>query len=298
MRRSHLFTILLFIIALILFAGVSIREKLVKDHSMPQIHMDTDSIKVSVEAEEEEILKGVTASDKKDGDITDSLTVENMSNFIEKGRRNVTITAADKDNHVSKVTRKLTYTDYTSPQFSLSAPLYFKINETEENIMKVLSVKDVLDGDLTRNITARAEKKMSIEKPGDYPVTFSVINSAGDMVELPVTMTLYDPKDENGAIAIELSKYLINVKKGAKVNLWKYVSAIQMNGRRFERASDDTLRTKKAADSSDVLTRDEVKIESKLNTKKPGTYEVTYSIEDEDGNTGSVRLVICVQDED
>ena len=187
MRRSRLFTIILFFIALILFAGVSIRERLIKDHSMPQIHMDTDSIEVSVNAEEDEILKGIKASDKKDGDITDSLTVENMSNFIEKGRRNVTITAADKDNHVSKVTRKLTYTDYTSPVFSLSDPLRFRVNESEENIMKVISVKDVLDGDLTRNITARADKKMSIEKAGDYPITFTVINSAGDVVELPVT---------------------------------------------------------------------------------------------------------------
>ncbi len=295
MRRSRLFTIILFFIALILFAGVSIRERLIKDHSMPQIHMDTDSIEVSVNAEEDEILKGIKASDKKDGDITDSVTVENMSNFIEKGRRNVTITAADKDNHVSKVTRKLTYTDYTSPVFSLSDPLRFRVNESEENIMKVISVKDVLDGDLTRNITARADKKMSIEKAGDYPITFTVINSAGDVVELPVTITLYDPETDNGAPVIELSAYLVNIAQGSAINPWDYVSAVQMNGRHYEREEDGVLRTKGANDSDNVLTQDNLTIDSPVDTGKEGTYEVTYQITDDKGNTGSVRLVVCVQ---
>ncbi len=295
MRRSHLFTIFLFFITLALFAGISIHEKLIKDHSMPQIHMDSDSVELSVKAEEAEILKGVTADDKKDGDITDSLTVETMTNFIEKGRRNVTITAADKDNHVSKVTRKLIYTDYTSPKFSLKGPLRFKINETEENIMEVISVTDVLDGDLTRNITAHADKKMSIDKAGDYPITFTIMNSAGDVVELPVTMTLFDPKDENGVPVIELSQYLLNVDKGAQIGFWNYVKSIRMNGRTYERGEDGVLRRNGSDDAEDVITQDKVAVDSPVDTGKAGTYEVTYKITDDDGKSGSVRLVVCVQ---
>ena len=47
MRRSHLFTMILFLIALVLYAGVNLHEKLIKDHTMPQIHMSKDSIRVS-----------------------------------------------------------------------------------------------------------------------------------------------------------------------------------------------------------------------------------------------------------
>ena len=285
----------LFLIALVLYAGVNLHEKLIKDHTMPQIHMSKDSIRVSVNADEKEILKGITASDKKDGDITDSLTVENMSNFIKKGRRNVTITAADSDNHVSKVTRKLNYKDYVAPKYKLTAPLRFPINETEENIMSVISVRDVLDGDLTRNITASVEKKMSIDTAGDYDITFTVMNSAGDVAELPVTLTLYDPQTENGAPTIELSKYLINVVKDGEITPWDYVRAVQMDGHRYERAEDGALYEKGSDNDASSISQGNVRIISDVDMGKIGTYEITYKVRDSEGRSGSVRLVVCVR---
>ena len=46
--------------------------------------MDRDSIKISVRDDASAILNGVAASDSKDGDVSDILVVESLSNFIEK----------------------------------------------------------------------------------------------------------------------------------------------------------------------------------------------------------------------
>ncbi|MFQ7768823.1 MAG: hypothetical protein ACLRIL_11475 [Fusicatenibacter saccharivorans] len=54
-----------------------------------------------------ELLSGVTAYDAKDGDVTDSLAVEHISNFIEKGRRKISIVAFDSDNNVTHAEREM-----------------------------------------------------------------------------------------------------------------------------------------------------------------------------------------------
>ena len=51
---------------------------------MPVIEMDSESITVSVEGGDEAILEGVTATDKKDGDITENLFIESRTNFFIK----------------------------------------------------------------------------------------------------------------------------------------------------------------------------------------------------------------------
>ena len=43
----------------------------------------------------------MTATDDKDGDITENLFIESRTTFLEKGRFNVTIAVADQDNHVT-----------------------------------------------------------------------------------------------------------------------------------------------------------------------------------------------------
>ena len=49
--------------------------------------------------------------------------VEELSNFIEKGRRQATVAAFDSDNNVTKTVREVIYEDYVSPRFALAEPL-------------------------------------------------------------------------------------------------------------------------------------------------------------------------------
>lgn len=154
LKMIQTFLILFFTASVVLFCISLWEENKVSDSQGPVIHMDRDSIKISVRDDASAILNGVAASDSKDGDVSDTLVVESLSNFIEKGRRQAVIAAFDQDNHVTKVTRDIIYTDYHSPHFSLKEPLRFSITG-HESIIENLTAYDVLDGDITDRITIR-----------------------------------------------------------------------------------------------------------------------------------------------
>ena len=82
MRRTRIFTIVLFVIAAAAFAVSQVM--MMTDKSGPAISMDTDSITVSAEASEKDLLQGVTAQDNTDGDVSQNLMIESMSNLMER----------------------------------------------------------------------------------------------------------------------------------------------------------------------------------------------------------------------
>ena len=55
------------------------------DKVPPVIAADSQEIHVSTNADEEELKKGLIATDNADGDLTDSIVVANLSHFTKKG---------------------------------------------------------------------------------------------------------------------------------------------------------------------------------------------------------------------
>ena len=103
-------------LSICLYAIFFIREKS-QDKTYPVISIDEEIIDVSIKVTDEELLKGVTARDAKDGDITSKIIIESVSDFIEHGVSIVTYSVCDNDNHATSATRKIRYTDYTEPVF-------------------------------------------------------------------------------------------------------------------------------------------------------------------------------------
>ncbi len=62
MRNS---VVIVFIVTLIAFCGVFLLQKKQEDNTIPKITIENDFIKVSCNASDEELLKGVTATDEK-----------------------------------------------------------------------------------------------------------------------------------------------------------------------------------------------------------------------------------------
>lgn len=139
MKKLRIFSMVVFVIAAASFGYFKYEQINSKDNQAPVITMDTDSIQVSCQAEDGELLKGIKATDSKDGDVTGSMIVESVSNFMENHTRNMTVVAFDSDNHATKAARKITYTDYVSPTFSLTEPLRFAMNT--QDIMERLTVR-------------------------------------------------------------------------------------------------------------------------------------------------------------
>lgn len=298
MKLMRLISMILCVIAMVSFGFVQYRSHIMMDNVPPEIHMEEGKISVSVSAPEEAFLEGITAEDNRDGDVSESLLVESMSNFIETGTRKVTIIASDHSGNVAKVEREVTYTDYKRPKFKLEAPLRFRSGGTPD-LLENLTAKDSLDGDLTSQIKIASDSTIYIDEPDDYPMVFLVSNSAGDTVKLPVTVTVYDQSQESAKPTIELSKYIAYTKVGQKIDPWKFVERITYRSEEYERKGD-VLKTTSKSDHQPryTISESEVQIESNVKYKKAGTYEVLYrfaAAEDpEEEDYGSVRLIVVV----
>lgn len=286
LRIIQRIVVLFFIVSVILFAAAGWKTARVRDKDGPEVKMDADSITISIDGSYEDILAGVTASDRKDGDVTDTLVVQGLSNFIEKGRRQATIAAFDSDNNVTKITREVIYSDYVSPHFSLEAPLRFTENQLAD-IETVMTAADCLDGDITSNITISSEDGYMPYETGDWPITFKAVNSAGDVAELTVTMEIYDSADDNNCPKVILSDYLVYLKSGDSIKPWDYVEGVVRGGMTY---SLDDLDEEDA-----VYSRSDIKISNPVDTHTPGIYEIVYSMDGEDVYQSKIRLIVIVE---
>lgn len=291
MRRIRIFSIVLFVLAIIVFGLVEYKMWLSSDATGPTIEMPEKSITVSVGAGDEAVLSGITAADDKDGDVTDSLIVENFTNFIGKGRRNVTIAAFDSDNHVTKVTREVVYSDYRGPKFTLSGPLRFPKNT--DTVLSYVGAEDVLDGNLTSNIKISTDFNIQVDTEGYYNVVFSVANSAGDVAELPVTVEIYNVSDESQKPQIGLSEYIVYTKVGSAVDPLSYIEHVQVGAAEYVKDESGVLRN--SVNENDVITAEDFVITSQVDYNVAGVYEIVYELEVENRKPGSVRLVVVVE---
>lgn len=295
MRLIRKFSVIFFVFSLIVFLFFRYFVFHDNDTTGPVISMEENTIKASIEISSAELLQGVTAHDALDGDVTDSLVVEGLSNFVEHGHRLVTIAAFDKQDNVSKVTRDLYYTDYESPQFHLTQPLRFPLNETE--YLDGLTATDCLDGDVTKNIKISGDNVILSDVADDYPMEFSVTNSAGDVTTLKCTVEIYDPQEENKKPQFELSKALINVKKGGKeYDPLDFVEKIIVGGLEYTKTEDGDYYNEP---SDKVIDQSEIEVENPVKYDKAGCYEVTISYTDDDEEesyTGKTRLIVMVNE--
>lgn len=282
-RFLRIFSIIGCIISLLAYGGVSIYTMNQVDKNGPQISMEENEITVSTQDGQDAVLSGVTAIDKKDGDVTDLLVVESLSNFVEKGCREASIVAFDKEGNVTKAVRKVIYSDYTCPRFSLSGPLKVPVNNSEE-LMENISVTDCLDGNITSNVQITSEETVSISQPGEYRMHLQVSNSAGDVVDLPVTVEYYN--NGNSSPQVLLSEYLVYTKTGRTLDPLEYVKGVDLHGQEYFWESSN----------SPEIEKESIRVDSQVDYNTPGTYEICYTIQDDNETEGTVRLVVVVED--
>lgn len=299
MKKIRILSIIIFLAAIASFAAYKKQEEVKQDRKGPEITMDSKEISVSCSAGPKDLLAGVQAMDNRDGDVSDTLLVETMSNFIEKGRRQITIAAFDSSNNVTKATRTVVYKDYHSPRFSLEEPFRFPLKT--QDILGTLSAEDVLDGDLTGNIKISSEYSVTEDEVGIYPMVFSVANSAGEVVQLPANIEIYDPSKDSRNPQFELSDYLVYTAPGVPLNPWDYVQQITAGGIEFKRAEDGILYDPKPKERQKrtAITPEEVVIEENVDYNTVGVYEIIYHFtdpEDEDEKEGKIRLIVVVSE--
>lgn len=299
MRRLRIAVAGLFVLSLIAFIVFNIVNRITADHTPPTITSDSDTISVTLKPEKDSdsetsdddaaLYQGLTAEDNRDGDLTDSIRVSSMSNFMEPGKREITYAVFDSSNNSATLTRTLEYTDYTSPQIKLSAPLRYTLNEMSGvSLTDNMSVEDCLDGDITSQIRASYNDAVYVQQAGDYPITVQVSNSAGDTCTASLTVTVTDPSDENENQKYYplLSQYIVYAKVGGSVDYDSLITGFERNGTEylFEEEDDDFMPGK----------RGDVDISGDVNFDKAGSYTVDYRFTTRDGVTATTKLAVVV----
>ena len=232
----------------------------------PTINCDKDVIAVKCSDGDEEILRGVTAFDEQDGDITDKLYVERMYYMVGENKSRVKLVVIDSDNNVTKLTKDVIYTDYKKPEFFLSSDLVFEIND-KTRIASLFTAEDCFDGDITNRIRLISNSYNST-KPGVYNLTARVSNTHGDITELNFKMRVIS---EPFSVKLKLKENLIYVKPGEKIDYKSYLDS----GSKRDDIEIDTSELDK-------------------NKDKPGCYAVTYSVKEDETIVGFTQLFVVV----
>lgn len=270
------FTIILTVLTLLSVAsvaGYTVYTKKAASPGMPSIHFDSGIPDVPTNASDAELLKGVTATDPEDGDITDSLMVEGMSKLSGDNNVKVSYVAFDSKNHMVRAERSVHLTDYTDARFELSSALCFAASGKIDVLSRV-SATDMLDGDLSDKVKYSVEgDTANINAVGEYEVTLRVTNSLGRTSHLPVTVevTQSDPNPAN----IELDCYVLYLSQGSEFDAGSHVVGYTANGEK-----------KTGSDG--------ISVRGRVNTDEAGVYTVEYSY-GSGANRSHTRLIVVVE---
>ena len=283
MIRLRHFAILIFAIAVLEFAFFGIYRHMTADHKGPVLKVDEDELVCSVKDGDEKLLDGVKARDDHDGDLSDQVMVENISNFTGDGKRIVTYVVADSSNHVSRATRTISYRDYDKPRFEVKTAPRFSVAEVDSKSDYAGFVKatDLIDGNITKNVKiSSVEDYKENEYGGFRDVVFQVSNSAGDTSTLPVTISY----TETGAPAVNLSSYVVYLKKNAGFNPGEYMASVEMGNSKYSVA--DFREAQKGS----------IDVRNNINTKEPGMYSVEYAAKAANGKTSVTYMKVIVEE--
>ena len=311
MKKFRITWLVIVALAVIVFAGYRFVQIRRADSSGPVFSCDETELEVSIEDGEDVLLEGVTASDRRDGDVTSSILVEGLSSFYDGGKRIVTYAAFDSDNHISKMEREVTYTDYVSPRFELTGSLRFRAGEAV-NVDQIISATDCLDGDISNKVKILMNETINNRVTGRYQITYEVTNSAGDTAALPVEVEIYEASGYE--VELNLSQYLVYYD-GQPIDYTDYLQSVRdgsieypFEGAELEETSgedEETAGTDTAAEntveedsadsseeegqeeertvSSSALPRSRVTVRStQVNTSVPGVYPVYFYYSDTD----------------
>lgn len=269
----------LLIVCSIIAVGVFAISELIaftnRDTTVPQITAETDTIEVTSEYTRDDLMQGIYAWDDKEGDLTSKVVLSSLSRFVDKGVCNLTYVVFDSSDQSASLTRKVKFTDYHSPRFTLSEPLIFREGEgTYDEVLERVGAQDVLEGDRT-DWLVRTDSDVNFQAQGAYTMIFEVGNSYGDTVSaaLPVHVV----PAANQKVQIALNTNIVYLTAGQGFDPGSYIAGVT------------------AADGSGMDPA-VTAVNSGVDPNTPGCYEVNYQARDLFGNMGETWVTVIVED--
>ena len=269
--------VVLFCAALVGASGLFFYVRTTEDNTPPEFHIDTDPIEVSVTDPASALLQGLTATDNRDGDLTQEIRIRSRSSFIRDAEFTVSYIVFDQASNYSSCSRHARYTDYVPPRFRLTRPMTFNVNETIRFDGSVI-VEDLLEGDISGRI--KLEKSTVVNSiPGTYQVVLSAANQMGDTVTLPLSIQIVD--NSRTRATITLREYLVYASAEQEPDYAQFLSKV----------TDPMEKDQDAAISLSSVTIND----SNVRLSTPGTYEVYYYYTGVSGEIATAILTVVVE---
>ena len=313
MRKIRVAVILFFIISCICFGLYCWTEWKYADRNAPVLQLESEVLKVSASATEEELLAGVTAQDVEDGDLTDRVQIASLSPLIGGSERTIRYIVFDSADQVATATRTLIYTDYESPRIYLKDPLRFAAEGLSAGIGSVeCYAEDMIDGDLTNKMRITYSSYSTMPE-GQYEIILQVNNSAGDTCIVPMELAIVNREEEAGKFYPLLSDYIVYTKVGEELDEEVLLLGVTYNGAEYlfeedaESGNDSeteetgaeggsTTDINNTSQEDDKITVRDIRIRSHVNYDKVGIYTVEYSYTSPEEITAVTTLYVVVEE--
>ena len=269
MRAIKILLIILLAIVSVLYGFTGFSQSMRGNDTPPVLTSDREILEVSVKDGEEAFFAGITATDKQDGDLTDKVQISGISKLVGDNTAKITYIVFDSSDNLATLTRRVHYTDYTTPRFSISQPLIY-YNYESVALLDRLSVHDVIDGDITDMI--RVSPLAATSEADTYLITCQVTNSMGDTVSQVLPVIQLSGSSALTRPQVLLKDYLIYLETGASFSAKSYLAGVKTAGG--------------TASVSDV------EIDGTVDTDTPGTYMVRYTYPDTAGYGVAILTVV------
>lgn len=208
---------------------------------------------------------GVKAADNVDGDLTRAIKVTGTVNTKKKGTYDLTYTVTDWSGNMAIVKRKITVYDHVKPVISGATNKTIRLNSSF-NSKTGVTARDNVDGSLTSKI--KISGSVNTKKKGTYSLKYTVTDTSKNVATVTRKITIDSTKP---------------VISGAKNKTIRYKSS-------FNPKAGVT-----AKDNLDGNLTSKVKVTGKVNTKRKGSYILTYTVTDQSKNKTVVKGKITVK---
>lgn len=262
------------LIFVLLFAGG-------KDKNGPEIKFNDECITVFTDEDEADVLlQGVKAVDKKDGDVSNTLRIQNITVLLEDGKMVVHYSAKDLDNNIVKAEKTFDYTgtkDYVD--FSVLDEDIFADDNSSENPTKET---DTSIQETTPNNPTSSSESASNNEPDSTDETTT--SNPNNQVEDETTT----PNPNNQGDSTPIDKDEVNATGIPQIRMKYHELKIPVGGNfYFMDALADWY-----DDKDDVSRR--VILVGEYDVNVPGTYILTYYVTDSDLNVSNKETLTLI----
>lgn len=237
-------------------------DALYVENTQPVIEASDVTIK---QYEEWDPLKGVTATDLEDGDVSANLTYEHAIDFTKVGTYPVVYRVHDENNFYAEKTIILTVIESDYPV--IEATNQTVSQKTDFDYKKGVTAHDTRDGDITDKITYFGI--VNTDVIGTYEVLYSVTNSLGKTTTKTIMVTVL--RNQDPVIYAE--------------------NKVLTQGERY-----NPLDNVQAIDFEDGNITDRIVVEDYVDIKTPGVYTIKYTVTDNALNTVSKEISVTVNE--